>query len=109
MLFGRSELTVQPDAHDVEVGTATPVKHEGVIALSVRFQKAIEAALAAPLADRVCPRTRSVPYSRQGCESGRRSDGGDALRNNDAALSLPPAFLHSDLNFLRCSPCKPFL
>jgi hypothetical protein len=36
MLFGRSvELIVQPDAHDVEVGTATPVKHETSIALSV--------------------------------------------------------------------------
>ena len=41
MLFGRSvELIVQPDAHDVEVGTATPVKHETSIALSVRCQKA---------------------------------------------------------------------
>jgi hypothetical protein len=35
MLFGRSaELIVQPDAHDVEVGTATPVKHETSIALT---------------------------------------------------------------------------
>ena len=43
MLFGRSmELIVQPNAHDVEVGTATPVKHETSIALSVRCQKSIE-------------------------------------------------------------------
>src|SRR5262249_2608718 len=33
---------VQPDAHDVEVGTATPVKQETSIALSVRCQKPIE-------------------------------------------------------------------
>src|SRR5262249_45522277 len=32
----------QPDAHDVEVGTATPVKQETSIALSVRCQKPIE-------------------------------------------------------------------
>src|SRR5260370_17798272 len=43
MLFGRSvELIVQPNAHDVEVGTASPVKHETSIALSVRCQKHIE-------------------------------------------------------------------
>jgi len=33
---------VEPDAHDVEVGMATPVKHETSIALSVRCQKPIE-------------------------------------------------------------------
>jgi hypothetical protein len=32
------ELIVQPNAHDVEVGTATPMKHETSIALSVRYQ-----------------------------------------------------------------------
>ena len=36
------ELIVQPDAHDVEVGTATHMKHETSIALSVRCQKPIE-------------------------------------------------------------------
>jgi hypothetical protein len=43
MLFGRSvELIVQPDAHYVEVGTQTPVKHKTSIALSARCQKPIE-------------------------------------------------------------------
>ena len=42
----------------------------------------------------------------------KRTFGSISIRHAVAKVAkayrdLPPAFLHSDLNFLRCSPCKP--
>jgi hypothetical protein len=49
----------------------------------------------------------SCPLCAKSRLSDRFSIRHEVAKPANAYRDLPPAFLHSDLNFLRCSPCKP--